>query len=370
MSGLQEKAKTAESQIHATFEQITKTVVTMLKDRKVALINDLTKIKVQKEKELGRHKDELEYQLSDVRQNMLVVATASNDIEVVASHHRLAACITALSKERERAKVSEIEFHPGKFEVESIRSIVKKLGVVVVFLPDNQRQPPTAAEKPKFSLDNTIFFTAPAGEKRSGEFIIFTPESFSSQPQLPSSLPQQPSSQPQLPSTFPQQPSSLSQQSPSPSSGEKRKGMTTPPPPPLSLPPPLPLPTMTTRFINCLPSQIKQRGKRRTEGEDGLSLFELEKIKFSVEKEEAWVEVFKNQSTGKNRIVSRAEGSGRLLLNAALFPLMSVQRTEGKKDVIITTIGPEAKAVKYLLCCKSPEEAATLQEILNRYKVD
>ena len=114
------------------------------------------------------------------------------------------------------------------------------------------------------------------------------------------------------------------------------------------------------------------------EGEEGeVTLFELEKAKFFVQKDAAWTDVGvgmlklnKNEATGKTRILYRAEGTGRVLLNSALFPLMGVQKAEGKKDVIITTIRADKKTAMYLIRCKNPEEATKLQETLDKHKVD
>jgi len=116
---------------------------------------------------------------------------------------------------------------------------------------------------------------------------------------------------------------------------------------------------------------------RRGPGEENeTTLFELEKAKFFKLTDGNWVDVGvgptkinKDNTRGKRRLLARAEGSGRVLLNASLFPEMLVFRPEGKKDVMITTV-EGGKPQKFLLRCKTQEEATSLHTALNKHKMN
>jgi len=117
---------------------------------------------------------------------------------------------------------------------------------------------------------------------------------------------------------------------------------------------------------------------KKGEGEESdETLTEIEKMKIFVQKENNWIDhgvgffkINKNVTTGKKRLLSRADGSGKVLLNTNLFPLMGVNKQEGKKDVIISTIDADKKVVKYLLRFKSLQEATTAADSLTKYKAE
>jgi len=137
MSGVREQAKATEEEIHTTIERL----ISLLRDREAALMNNVETIKHQKEKELNLQKDELEFLLSGIRHAVLFSETMmkeGSDTEIVASHQQVVARLTTLTKEREKAQLepvtdAEIEFvEGGKKGVDQSGSVINKLGAVVV----------------------------------------------------------------------------------------------------------------------------------------------------------------------------------------------------------------------------------------------
>jgi len=116
--------------------------------------------------------------------------------------------------------------------------------------------------------------------------------------------------------------------------------------------------------------------KRGPGEENETTLFEHEKVKFFLLIDQDWVDVGtgptkinKDNTKGKRRLLARAEGSGRVLLNTPLFPEMLVFRPEGKKDVMITVMEGR-KPRKCVLRCKTQEEATSIQTALNKHKMN
>lgn len=72
-----------------------------------------------------------------------------------------------------------------------------------------------------------------------------------------------------------------------------------------------------------------------------------------------------NNETGKSRVLCRAEGSGKVILNTLVnVPGMDVTTIEGKKEVALLVIGPEGLPTKYLIRVKTLEQAVALKTAL------
>ena len=72
-----------------------------------------------------------------------------------------------------------------------------------------------------------------------------------------------------------------------------------------------------------------------------------------------------NNEAGKSRVLCRAEGSGKVILNTLVnVPGMDVTTIEGKKEVALLAIGPDGKPTKYLIRVKTLEQAASLKTAL------
>ena len=73
-----------------------------------------------------------------------------------------------------------------------------------------------------------------------------------------------------------------------------------------------------------------------------------------------------NNEPGKSRVLCRAEGSGKVILNTFVsVPGTDVSKMEGKKEVAMLAIGPEGKPTKYLIRVKTLEQADSLKSALN-----
>ena len=132
MVTVRKQAKATEEEIHITIESL----ISLLREREAALINDVETAKYEKEKELQVQKDELEFLLSGIRQAVLfsgAMMKEGSDTEIVAGHQQVVARMTTLMREREKAPLepvtdAEIEFNG---EVDQMGSTIKDLGAVV-----------------------------------------------------------------------------------------------------------------------------------------------------------------------------------------------------------------------------------------------
>ena len=69
-----------------------------------------------------------------------------------------------------------------------------------------------------------------------------------------------------------------------------------------------------------------------------------------------------NNEKGKSRVLCRAEGSGKVILNTLVnVPGMDVTTIEGKKECALLAIGPDGKPTKYLIRVKTLEQAESLK---------
>lgn len=69
-----------------------------------------------------------------------------------------------------------------------------------------------------------------------------------------------------------------------------------------------------------------------------------------------------NNEKGKSRVLCRAEGSGKVILNTLVnVPGMDVSTIEGKKECALLAIGPDGKPTKYLIRVKTLEQAESLK---------
>ena len=75
-----------------------------------------------------------------------------------------------------------------------------------------------------------------------------------------------------------------------------------------------------------------------------------------------------SQISRKKRILCRAEGTGKVLINTYLNSSVAIKYEMGKKDVMIVCIQSDGQPAKYLLRLKTPESAQALQRILNEHK--
>jgi len=153
MSGVREQAKATEEQIHSTIENL----ISLLRDREAALINEVEKAKHHKEKELQLQKDELEFLLSGIRQAVLfseaMVKEEGSETEIVAGHKQVMARMGTLTMEREKAPLdpvteAEIEFVGSQEGVDLLSSVIKELGTVVstgIFAEQSTIETPTGA---------------------------------------------------------------------------------------------------------------------------------------------------------------------------------------------------------------------------------
>jgi len=135
MSGVREQAKATEEEIHSTIEKL----ISLLRDREVALLSDVETTKHQKEKELHLQKEELEFLLSGIRHVVLfseAMMKEGSETEIVSGHQQVVARMSTLTKEQEKAQLdpvtdAEIEFVGGKEGVETLCSVIKGLGTVM-----------------------------------------------------------------------------------------------------------------------------------------------------------------------------------------------------------------------------------------------
>lgn len=80
-----------------------------------------------------------------------------------------------------------------------------------------------------------------------------------------------------------------------------------------------------------------------------------------------FVKVNRRSDSPKARILCRAEGSGRILLNAFLDPHVSTSSHEpGKRDVQLTVFNQDSRLAKYLIRAKEVEQAASLYSVLTK----
>lgn len=72
-----------------------------------------------------------------------------------------------------------------------------------------------------------------------------------------------------------------------------------------------------------------------------------------------------NNEAGKSRILCRAEGSGKIIMNSLIsVPGTEVTCLDGKKEVALLTTGPEGKPAKYLVRVKTLEQSQALKSAL------
>jgi nucleoporin NUP2 len=75
-----------------------------------------------------------------------------------------------------------------------------------------------------------------------------------------------------------------------------------------------------------------------------------------------------NRISQKKRILCRAEGTGKVLINTYLNSSIGVKYESGKKDVMIMCIQSDGQPAKYLIRLKTSESAQALQRMLDEHK--
>lgn len=93
--------------------------------------------------------------------------------------------------------------------------------------------------------------------------------------------------------------------------------------------------------------------------EDEKALCEERCKLYMLDKEDGWkdlgiaiIKVNHSEATGKSRIIVRAEGSGKMLLNSWINETMTVEYTNGKKELDVLCVNQAGKIAKYAVRCK------------------
>jgi hypothetical protein len=157
-----------------------------------------------------------------------------------------------------------------------------------------------------------------------------------------------------------------------------------PPPPPSNLVQPSTLDSVAEEDHPSSGEEVKNEDEgpvsdpsllRTGVGEEDEELLHEVRGKLFQLKENAYIDlgicIFKiNQNciTQKKRILCRAEGTGKLLLNTYLYPSTINKHELGKKDVILVCLDSQGRPAKYFIRVKTPESAEALHNALNEYK--